>query len=301
MTAPEVLDLHRSLSNWGRWGDDDERGTLNLVTPELVHEALAAVTGAASVSCSRVLRAGPGTVPGGEFLHFMLRTGDQAPEEGGWTARDWIGVGCHGFDHTHLDSHSHVIWDRSLYNGRPASAVTVDGAAAGGVEPAFDGLVSRGVLLDLPPVRGTAWVAQDEPVTPADLDEAERRAGTTVAPGTFLWLRLGRGEMDAAGHVVGQAWSPGLHPSCLPWLAERGVALLGTDVTADVFPTPWSVPPPVHLVGIHAMGLWLVDNADLERLARECAARHRYEFASVVSPLALDRATGSLVNPLALF
>jgi len=292
-----------SLSNWGRWGEEDQKGTLNLITPERIRAATQLVTEGTSVSCSRRLAPLAGRAPGREYLHFMLSSGESAPTEGFAAASDWIAFGIHGVDFTHLDAHAHLFWDGKMYNNRPASLCTsTKGALAGGVEPAFNGIMGRGVLVDAPELLGKEWLDPAEGLTPDMLSQWCEQKDLSVEPGDTLFIRTGRDRWEAAGETIGGAkGSPGLHASCLPWLKDRDVSVLVSDVISDVMPSGVDIVLPIHVVGLVAMGMWLVDNADLGELSRTCARLGRYEFLSTITPLAVNKATGCLVNPITTF
>jgi kynurenine formamidase len=192
-----------------------------------------------------------------------------------------------------------------MFNGHPAHLVsTSQGATAGSVELVGNGIVGRGVLVDVPMIRDVPWVERGEGVTPDDIRAAARRCGFEVEEGDLLLVRTGRihrrnVEGPVAVEVVG---SPACHAACLPLFHQRGIALLGSDTGNDVEPPPYSaVTHPIHEVGIAAMGLWILDNANLEELALECRKRERWEFMLSIQPLKLQNTTGSPVSPLAFF
>jgi kynurenine formamidase len=302
--GPEVEELLSSLSNWGRWGADDQLGTLNHITDESRQAALRAVRTGESVSCSRDITPRPGRENPSPLMHHMIMSGEGAPDRGLGIAADWFGLAFHGYSVTHLDSLSHLFWDKHSYNGRPASDVsTVSGAATGSVEVARNGIVTRGVLLDLAGARGQAWLEPGEPVLPADLELAERQQGVTVSRGDVLFIRTGRDARRAAKGPVhpDHDGAAGLHFSCLPFLHERQISVLGSDAVNDVIPSGVrGFEMPVHTVALVAMGLWLLDNAYLDELARRCGDRGSWEFLAVLAPLLLKRSTGSPLNPLAI-
>jgi kynurenine formamidase len=172
------------------------------------------------------------------------------------------------------------------------------------IETLRDGVVSRGVLLDVARVRGGRGVPGGEGVMPEELEAAERAAGVRVEPGDILLVRTGYYGRQVADGAVSpmQAGSPALHVACCPWLRERGVAMVGSDTHNDVHPPPYpAMGNSFHVVCLVAMGLWLIDNANLEGLARACAERGRWEFLLTIAPLRLKNVTGSPVNPIALF
>jgi kynurenine formamidase len=297
MRAADVLAFHRTLSNWGRWGPEDERGTLNLVTPEVTAAAAATVSSGRTVSCARPLNTRASSDNPRPATHVML--GTHADGMGS----DSLAVAPHGFATTHVDALCHVFYEGRLYNGYDSATVTSDGATRLGIHHLRSGIVTRGVLLDIAAGRARGALEPGEPVYPEDLDAAESAAGLRVRAGDALLVRTGRwlwrdqhGPWDAARLLAG------LHASCLPWLRERDVAILGGDGVSDVLPSlVEGVPLPVHSVGIVAMGLHLIDNLDLEPLAAACGSEHRSHFLFVVAPLVVERGTASPVNPLALF
>jgi kynurenine formamidase len=289
-----------SLSNWGRWGEKDQLGTLNFIDERKRLAAAALIRQGVSLSCARPLGSDPRR-PG--FLHFMTMTGELVPAWGAGFASDWFGMPIHSAV-THIDAHSHVSWEGKLYNGASIDAIDVHaGARAGSVELLADGIVSRGVLLDIPLAQGRRWLDPGEPVMPADLDRCAAQCDVQVGQGDVLLIRTGHDAHRSADPSVDASdAAPGLHASCLPWLHEHAVAALGSDAANDVQPSGYpGLGLPVHTVGLVAMGLWLLDRLLLEDLAVHCAQAGRWEFCFVAAPLRLKRSTGSPVNPLALF
>ena len=292
-----------TLSNWRRWGGEDELGTLNLITDRHRLRGRDLIRTGTSVSCARDISAAYRIDNPDPMLHHMIESGAGAGQ-GFRGMTDWFGLAPHGFAVTHLDALNHVAWNGLMYNGRAAALVTTrKGGPEGAIRVAASRIAGRGVLLDVPAARGVDWLDIGDPVRAADLDACERRAGTEVGPGDILLVRTGR---DARQAELG-AWdfwadgSPGLHPDCLPWLRERDVAVLGCDAAQDAMPSGFpSLPTPIHAIGIAAMGLWLLDNAYLEELAIECARLGRWEFFCMVAPLRMKTATGCPVNPIAV-
>lgn len=216
---------------------------------------------------------------------------------------EFIGLVYHGYTVTNLDGLSHIFWDGRMYNGRPASRVTAWGGALDlPIKDLAEGVVTRGVLLD---VAGDTWLEPGTGVFPEDLDAAEARQGVRVGEGDVVLLRTGYGRMvRERGHYnVRAEGRAGWHPACLPWLRERGVAAIAGDTACGNMPHPDypSIHDPVHAIGIVAMGLWLIDNCDLESLHAACAERDRWEFLFMLSPLRVVGGTGSPANPLAIF
>ncbi|MGI9148217.1 MAG: cyclase family protein [Chloroflexota bacterium] len=304
----QLLDWMQSLSNWGRWGDGDQRGTLNLVTPDRTRHALSLVREGATVSCAhRVTYAAAGDVAMPP-QHYMLASGDAyRPGEGPdrQVARDYIGLVFHGHTITHIDSLAHFFWDGRLYNGQPSQRVsTSEGATSHSVEEARMGIITRGVLVDAAMLRGVDFIERGDGVGVDDVERAEAECGFKIGEGDVLLLRTGQlGQRERTGPVdTNQGGSSGPLPELLPLIRERGVAVLGSDTGNDVTPTGYPrFSNPVHQVGIVAMGLWILDNAWLDDLAQACQARNQWEFALNILPLRLTNATGSPVNPVAVF
>lgn len=309
-TERDVLDMMERLSNWGRWGADDQLGTLNLITPARRVQAARLVADGVGVSCARPISTEITADTSFQPLRFMVDSGegrDTATPERQLERRgaaEFIGMVFHGYTITHVDTPAHYFWRGRLYNGRSCNLVTSrEGAQVESVELLRDGVVSRGVLLDIARLKGR-WLEAGEGVMPGDLDAAEAAAGVRVEPGDILLLRTGyeaRRRAEGPRHPIRDG-SPAAHVACMPWFHDRGVAMLGSDTHNDLSPLPYPrIGNAVHVVGLVAMGLWLVDNANLEELAEACAARGRWEFMLTVAPLRLAGATGSPVNPIALF
>jgi len=310
-TEAEVKGYLRSLSNWGRWGADDELGTVNLITPAKRVAAAALVTDGVSVSCARPIVTDITADTTVQPMRFMVDSGegrDTASPERRLERRgaaEFIGMVFHGYTITHVDAPSHYFWDGKLYNDRSCNLVTSrEGATVESIEVLAGGVVSRGVLLDVARHRGVRWLAGGEGVMPEDLEAAEQAQGVRVEAGDILLVRTGYyGRRLAEGPVHPlQAGSPALHAACCPWLYERGVAMIGTDTHNDIHPPPYpGMGNSFHVVCLVAMGLWLIDNANLEELARAAAERRRWQFLLTIAPLRLRNVTGSPVNPIAVF
>lgn len=302
------------LSNWGRWGNDDRLGTLNHLTDARRAEVARLVELGRSVSCSWDIRTGPQPGATVESQRYMLSTGLGLDEPGrrgllaggrAGGAQEFIGMVFHGHDVTHVDSLAHMFWDGRIYGGVPASHISDrHGALTHDILALKDGVVARGVLLDVARVRGVEALDPDDHVFPEDLEAAEEAAGVRCQPGDVLLLRTGEGALRRR---EGRAYSPnrprsGFQAACLPWLGERCVSMIGSDVAQDASPSGYEVMSlPIHLVGIVAMGLWLIDNCQLEDLAATCAELGRWEFQFVLGPIRFQGVTGSPVNPLAVF
>jgi kynurenine formamidase len=233
----------------------------------------------------------------------MLASGDARDANGipGYeAARDHLALDVHGLLTTHVDALSHMFVRGEMYGGRPASEVRSDGALSNTVLSMADGVIGRGVLLDVPRALGSPYLGAGEVVTVEDLEVAEYAQGVTVGPGDILLVAWGREARRAA--TRGFDGFSGLHAECLPWLQEREVAVLGSDGISDPMPfvgTPeW--PFPVHQIGITGMGLHLIDNVALASLGERCAAAGRWEFLFTMGPLRIAKGTGCPVNPVAV-
>nr|WP_255643330.1 cyclase family protein [Actinoplanes polyasparticus] len=306
----DVLGYFGTLSNWGRWGDDDELGTLNHITDGVRLAAARAVRHGRSVSCAWELAA-PGDMerstttcpcaadmPGAENMPPAFH----ADRHWGFSS-ERLGITFHGNTLTHLDSPCHIFWDGRMYNGRSHELVeAATGSAWGAVTAAANGIVTRGVLLDIARVRDVPWLEPGQGVFPGDLDEAERRQGVQVRPGDAVLLRTGHARARREARDTAGFTQPGWHASCLPWLRERDVALIGADSPQEVQPSGYDdVLMPVHAVSLVAMGLWLLDNCDLEACAATAAELAQWDFQLALAPLRLAGTSGSPVNPIATF
>ena len=302
-TTEELDAMFESLKNWGRWGHDDQRGTLNHLTDARRAAAAALVVSGESVSLAHDLATEPRPEHPNPVQHHMLASGDALDSNGipGYeAARDHLSFDLHGLLTTHVDALSHMFVRGQMFGGRPTSEVRSDGAVANTVMTMADGVVGRGVLLDVPRALGSEYLDAGQVVTVEDLEAAEASEGVQVGAGDVLLVAWGRRARQVA--KKGFDGFSGLHAECLPWLQEREVAVLGSDGISDPMPfvgTPqW--PFPVHQIGIVGMGLPLIDNMSLAPLAERCAASGRWEFLFTMAPLRISRGTGCPVNPVAV-
>ena len=309
-TEEQVLEWMTSLSNWGRWGNDDQLGCLNLITPAKRRQAASLVQHGKTVSCSRTVTTDMAPDIRYQVQRFMVDSGegrDTDPPERKVSRRgpaEFIGMVFHGQSITHIDAMSHYSWEGKMYNGVPASVITSrEGAQSHSIEPASAGIVSRGVLLDIPLVRGVEWLQPDAPVMPEDLEAAEALHGVRVEEGDILLVRTGYYRRRLVeGALPGGEPTPACQAACGPWFRERGIAMLGTDTSNDVRPSQYpNIGSPLHTLCLVTLGLWLIDNANLEQLSDTCRRHNRYEFMLSMGPLVLRNVTGSPVNPIAIF
>jgi kynurenine formamidase len=216
---------------------------------------------------------------------------------------DYIGVDYHHDTHSHIDALCHVALDGALYNGKPTLALTEAGATVNTIDAVKNGLVGRGVLLDVPRLRGVPWLEPGEHVFPEDLEAAEREQGVRVAKGDILLVRTGHARrLDELGPWDTANAKAGLHPTTALFLAERRVAALGSDGNSDTAPsTTEEIAFPIHALTINAMGLYLLDYLQFEDLVPACERAARWEFLFVAAPLRIVGGTGSPINPIAIF
>jgi kynurenine formamidase len=236
--------------------------------------------------------------------HYMTMLTDQDIGSGSMRfAKDYVGLDYHNEGHTHIDAFCHVAFEGSFFNGNPETSVTADGADVGAIDILKDGLVGRGVLLDVPRARGVAWVEPGEHVFREDLEAAERLQGVRVAAGDILLVRTGHArrltELDPWDTRTAKA---GLHPTAATFLADREIAALGSDGNNDTAPsTTEGVAFPIHVLALNAMGVHLLDYLQFEDLLRQCEKTDRWEFLFAAAPLRIERGTGSPLNPIAVF
>ncbi len=304
VTATEFAALFESVSRWGRWGDGDQRGALNLLTPERIVAATGLVREGVSVSLSLPVNTEAGIHnPKPADYHLTTPDGLTAAPGDVHFLKDYIGADYHNDGHTHIDALCHVAYRGSLYNGRPEAAVTPEGATFDSIEVLENGLVGRGVLLDIPHLRAVPWLEPGAHIFRADLEEAERRQGVTAGEGDILLVRTGHSRRLAErGPWNTPELKAGLHPDAIPFLAERGVAALGSDGNSDTAPSSTEgIEFPIHVLALTAMGVHLLDYLQLDDLHSICERRDRWEFLFVAAPQRIIGGTGSPLNPLAIF
>lgn len=305
VAAHEFDALFNTLSRWGRWGDDDERGALNLLGPERVAAAAALVRDGVTVTLSLPLNTSVGLhcpLPADHHMTAMGKDGGRESQPVHFL-KDYVGLDYHNDGHTHIDALCHVAYRGSLYNGIAEDAVNEHGAEANSIEVLRAGLVGRGVLLDIPRLRGVRWLEPGEHIMPGDLEAAAREQGVSIEAGDILLIRTGHARRLAErGPWNTVASKAGLHPTAMPFVAEHGVAALGSDGNSDTAPSSTEgVDFPIHALAITALGIHLLDYLQLEDLRSMCEKTSRWEFMVVAAPLLIVGGTGSPLNPIAIF
>src|SRR5512132_127783 len=303
VTTDEFSELFRSVSSWGRWGEDDERGALNRLAPERVAEAVRLVREGISVTLSLPMNTTAAADNPEPAVHYMTSEGhdDNGPGQLRF-ATDYVGADYHHDGHTHIDALCHVAYEGLLYNGSPAGSVTSGGATVGSIEALANGLAARGVLLDIPRLHGSPWLEPGQHVFRGDLEAAELEQGVTVREGDVLLVRTGHTRrLSELGPWRTADLKAGLHPTAMTFVAERGVVALGGDGNSDTAPSSTEgVDFPVHVLALNAMGVHLFDYLQLEDLLAACERAGRWEFLFVAAPLRITGGTGSPLNPLAI-
>ena len=301
--AADFRTLYRRLEDASARDPSDRRGALDNITPAHVLAAAGEVRSGRTVSLARPIEDLQSADNPEPCRHEMIRgTDDRSRGEGLHFAADRFLMNVHGDADSHLDALCHVIYDGKLYNGVDVDTLTPAGASALSIDEARDGIVGRGVLLDIPRVRGTSWLEPGDHVTADDLAAAESAQHLRVDRGDLLFVRVGHSRRRTeVGPWNAAAARAGLHPTALEFIAERHVGVLGSDGNSDIAPsTVEGVDFPVHVLAINAMGISLLDYLRFEDLVEVCETENRWSFFCVIAPLRLPAATGSPVNPIAI-
>ncbi len=306
----EFERIFEQVKNWGRWGDDDQLGTLNFLTPSKVREAANLVRSGRRVSMAIPINklAGPDNP---QPASLFVVQGHDVPVDGSKVrfGLDYLGMAAHGDCHTHVDALCHLSYGGQTYNGRDASAVLrTTGATEQDIAVYSTGLVGRGVLLDIPRFRGVKWLEPGEAVDAAELSACAEAEGVQVGEGDILVLRTGHhhrrlelGAWDNRPPPDGEG-KAGLHVDAIPWMHERRIAAFLPDGDGETVPSVVEgITYPIHPLQVVAMGMLVSDSLQFEELVPACEEEGRYEFMAVGLPLRLPGATGSPWNPIAIF
>jgi kynurenine formamidase len=297
LTKAQFDQLFKQLSNWGRWGKDDQLGTLNLITPERKREAAGLVKSGVSVSLARDLNSEKAIDNPDPFRDTMNTGVDDKFNMDTYT------VNFHGFAFSHFDALSHTYYEGHLYNNYPDTAITSSGASLLDTAQYRNGIFTRGVLVDIPWLRGLPYLEKNAHIAAADLDAWEAKTGVHIQSGDAVVIRTGRWALrDAKGPWDIANASAGLDPSAVAWLHKRDAAFLVSDAAHDAIPSAVEgVDFPIHVLAIVAMGMPLADQCNLEDLASEVLKSHRYTFLLTLAPVRIKGGTGALINPIATF
>jgi kynurenine formamidase len=308
LSVAEFEEIFESVKNWGRWGPDDELGTLNLITPERVRAAAGLVHSGRRVSMAIPINTVAGPDNPNPATRFVTQAHD-VPVDGSKVrfGLDWLGMAAHGDCHTHVDALCHISYDGQTYNGRVANEIMLStGAIAQDMAVVSDGVVGRGVMLDIAGMRGIDWLEPGEAITAADLDACLEHQGVDIGEGDILVLRTGHharrlalGPWDNGPDGEGKA---GVHVDAIPWMHERGIAAFLPDGDGETVPSVVEgITYPIHPLQVVAMGMLVSDSLQFEELIAACREEQRYEFMVVGLPLRLPGGTGCPWNPIAIF
>jgi kynurenine formamidase len=294
VTKEQFEQWKKDLNNWGRWGKDDEIGTMNFITPAKRKEAAALVKEGFSVSLAGDADTEKTIDNPQPYEHEMLGLGT-----------DRIGVAFHGIAHTHLDSLAHINYDGVFYNGYkpdPEQVKKANGHAKNSIYNLKSGIFTRGILVDIPQLKGVKYLEPGTPIYVEDIEAWLKKAGLKIEPGDALFVRAGvwARRKELGPYPRGRTGKDaGLDPSVIPWLKKQDIALLAADHPQYVSPS--EVVGAVHDFALVSLGIHLIDNCDLEALSEAAAARKRWEFLLTAAPLPIKGGTGSPLNPIATF
>jgi len=292
--AAEFDTMFQQIKNWGRWGADDQLGSANLVTAAKRKQAVSLVKTGETVSLAHNPLTEKADDNSNPFEHTMLR---------GYSM-DRYAVSYHGYAHSHIDALCHILYKDQTYNGYARADVNTEkGCTKLGIQNLKSGIVTRGILIDIPRLRNVPYLEPGTAIYVEDLEAWEKKAGVKIASGDAVLLRTGRwARRERLGPWnVGQS-AAGLHASVAPWIKARGVAFLGGDAAQDVTPSKVEgVTLPIHTLMITALGINLLDNQDLEVLGETAAKLNRWEFMLTIAPVPVTGGTGFPLNAIAMF
>jgi kynurenine formamidase len=292
--AEQFDAMFQQIKNWNRWGKDDQLGTVNLITASKRKAALKLAKDGVTVSLVHNPLTDKSEDNASPFEHTMNT---------GFTT-DTYRVSYHGYSHSHLDALCHILYKDQTYNGYARAEVnTAKGCTKLGIDNLKQGIITRGVLIDIPRLKGVPYLEPGTAIYPEDVEAWEKMARVKVSAGDVILLRTGRwARRDKVGPwPVGRS-AAGFHASIAPWIKARGVAIVGSDAASEVTPTlVEGVNLPVHTLLITAMGINILDNQDLERLAETAAKLRRWEFLITINPMPVTGGTGSPLNTIATF
>jgi kynurenine formamidase len=297
LTDQEIEAMFHRCSNTGKWGPNDELGTLNYITPAKRVAASALVKTGEVVSVGRDLSTRQTKSNGQPVSHIMMYTDRNSP-----SCTDYFSIFPHGMVVTHMDALCHFSWNDQFYNGRKRSeSLSASGAKWGSIYAQRQGIFTRGVLLDVAAARGLPWYKSDEYVTVADFEAAEKRQHLRVESGDAIFVRTGMERMEAELGEQDTYPRAGLHPECVEWMHNRQVSVYGGDCIEKLpFPSE-SFTSAMHMIVLASMGLPILDWPALTELAKTCERLNRWDYLLTTAPLRLPGGTASPINPLCLF
>jgi len=310
VSMAEFDRIFEQVKNWGKWGPDDQLGTLNYITSDKVVAAAKLVRSGRQVSMEIPINKVAGPDNPNPAIHFVSQGHDIDINSSGLRfGLDFLGMVCHGDCHTHVDALCHISYKGQTYGGRVATEVlTTKGATTLDIANYGNGLVGRGVLLDIPRLRGVKWLEPGEAVTRAELEACEKAQGVEIGEGDIFVFRTGHHRRRLELGAWDNSWPPvgegkaGLHVDTVPWMHERRIAAFLPDGDGEAVPsTVEGMLYPIHPLQIAAMGMLASDSLQFEDLARACEEEGRFEFMVVGLPLRLPGGTGSPWNPIAIF
>jgi kynurenine formamidase len=306
VSRTEFDELFQRVCNWGRWGDDDERGTLNYIQPEHIRRAAGLVRSGLSVSMAIPINKVAGPDNPRPAIHYMVQSYDIPGCGVPQFSTDYLASEFHGDCHTHIDALCHVGMNGKIYNGKPMSAVTSRGPSIQDITAYANGIIGRGVLLDIPRLRGVKWLEPGEAVTTSELEAAEEAEGVRLGEGDIFVFRTGhhrrRLELGPWNNGYDGEGKAGLHVDTIRLLHERKVAAFFPDGDGETVPSNvQGIAYPIHALQITSMGMACADSLQFEEVVKICEEERRWEFLVMAAPLRLPAGTGSLFNPLAVF
>jgi kynurenine formamidase len=294
LNAEEFDRLFQEVKNWGRWGADDQLGSVNLITAAKRKQALSLAKTGQTVSLVHNPITDKAEDNNNPFEHTMLPGFNM----------DRYGVSYHGYAHSHMDALCHILYKEQTYNGYARAVVNTDkGCTKLGIDNLKQGLITRAILIDIPRLKGVPYLEPGTAVYQEDVEAWEKMAGVKIQAGDVILLRTGRwARRDKVGPWnVGRS-AAGFHASIIPFIKSRGVAIVGSDAASEVTPSlVEGVALPVHTLLITALGANILDNQDLETLGEVCAKLKRWEFMITLNPLPVTGGTGSPMNTIATF
>lgn len=294
VNADEFDRLFQQVKNWGRWGADDQLGSINLITPAKRKQALSLAKTGQTVSLVHNPLTDKADDNGSPFEHTMLAGFNM----------DRYSVSYHGYAHSHMDALCHILYKDQTYNGYARSVVNTEkGCTKLGIDNLKQGLITRAMLLDMPRLKGVPYLEPGTAIYQEDVEAWEKMSGAKIESGDVILLRTGRwARRDKVGPWAVGRNAAGFHASIIPFVKARGVAIVGSDAASEVSPSMVEgIALPVHTLLITALGVNILDNQDLEALAEVAAKLKRWVFMITINPLPVTGGTGSPMNTLATF